>query len=201
MNKWISEGNCLLKRTEKRYDISNKKIDNIISKILDTGLFTEETFFKTYKSTIIWNLIFDIPEADNVKVFARKSYTGARLRVYFSSDGKNTSYAWGEWKTKDINKTVKTRTCIKSEKALYKFVSSVLNKNLVPVMDVIYERRALNSKDKKIRITFDKNIHYYNMSGKEVTDRSRTKITTTKIKIKYIGKEPIKIFKIIERGM
>jgi len=198
-NRWISEGNCLLKRTEKRFDVNTQDVPKIVSEILKTGLYTKERFFKTYESSIVTNVEFDIPRAKDMKVFGRKNYTGARLRTYYSPDKKNVSYTWGEWKTKNRNKTFKTRVCLNSNKTTIRFLKEIKKKGVVPVTELVYERSALNSKDKNIRITFDKNIHYFDMNGKDITNQTRAKKGQTKIKVKYIGKVPIKIYGCIRK--
>jgi hypothetical protein len=61
-----------------------------------------------------------------MNIFGRKNYIGARFRTYYSPDGRNVSYTWGEWKTKNRNKTFKTRTCLNTDKATIKFCKDML---------------------------------------------------------------------------
>lgn len=197
MNRWVSEGNCLLKRKEDRFDIKKTDLNKAIKKIIQTGNYTKEKFLNNEQATWIENTIYDIPEATNMKTFTRKNYTGARLRTYKSLKGRK-SFLWGEWKTKHNKKVTKTRECLRKKKAISLFFWRVKKEGLVFVMTITYRRRAVNSKDGLVRITFDDEIKYFNTKNQDITKERGLRKGCVKVKVKYAGKKPQNVFKILE---
>ncbi len=199
MKHWVSEGNCLLKRKEKRFNLKNKDVAGLMRDLLATKQFTKEKFFGKYKSTLVVNAVYDVPQAKSIGFFRRKNYVGVRIREYISPDFKYISYRFGEWKKKENGKVTKTRECLSDIFDVATFFRYIIAKRLVFVMDVCYQRQALNSKDGKTRITFDKNTRYLSATGEVLSAGIGIEKEFTKVKVKFAGKQPKKATKIIER--
>lgn len=183
-------GLCLLKRTEERYECNNKKANEAEACLKHFKFFEQEIFWGNKKSTIMSNLVFDKPEARNMKIYARENYKRARWRVYISPDRKQISEVYGEWRIKDGDNVIKTRTPLLTEKDHRNFDAGVKKEGLVPVTLLAYRRTAFNWHKENVRITIDREIKYTDLMGKDLTKEMFKHPAQAIIKVKYVGEIP-----------
>ncbi|MCD4820390.1 MAG: polyphosphate polymerase domain-containing protein [Candidatus Cloacimonetes bacterium] len=216
----MSKSDLSFKRKERKFIILEQSFDEI--KVLLSKHIPIHTLNKNQENVLIQTTYFDSTDflLFNEYLQKRKFRFKIRLRRY-GYDGEFADHYLAELKIKHNSISIKKRFILpehlfekllngenikdeireankelKGAQKTYKLVSKLIKINeLVPILQISYERIAFQKKSKKIRMTIDRNISHKKLLGKPKTETLDAIIFESKIN----GKSPKWYKKMIKK--